>query len=116
VRGATLSFIVADEEFANVVDQIVEHGWYLLTELYGRIAVIGVGRGALRIGSATSSEIRVSNSDLMPRHASLSKADPQLVVTNRDESPVYVNGRRSRRTPLAERDTGEMEFVLVYKP
>lgn len=27
--------------------------------------------------------------DLQPRHASLSRADPQLVITNRDESPVY---------------------------
>jgi hypothetical protein len=118
VRSTTISFIVIDEEFANVVDQIAESGWYLLTELYGRIAVIEVGRRTLRIGSATSSEIRVRNSDLLARHATLSKADPQLVISNAQSAPVYVNGRRSRNAPLVERDTvriGEMEFVLVRK-
>ena len=113
-----MTLIKIEHEEADPLDYIEGSGWYLLTELYGQIAVIGIGHRALRIGSSTESHIRVRNSDLLVKHAVFSKADPHVVITNSEVAPVYVNGRRNRNSSLADRDVvrvGELEFVVVHK-
>jgi hypothetical protein len=118
VRSTTMELIHAEDELVDLVAQIEEGGWYLLTELAGQIAVIGVGRRALQIGSSTASHIRVRNADVLVKHAIFSRADPDLVVSNASHAPVYVNGRRNRNVALAHRDTiriGEVEFIVAYK-
>jgi hypothetical protein len=118
VRSTTMSMVAIKDELDDPRDHLEHNGWYLLTEAAGQIAAIEIGRRILQIGSSTESHIRVRNSDLLVKHASLSKADPHVVITNPAHAPVYVNGRRNRNIALTDRDVvriGEMEFVVVYK-
>jgi hypothetical protein len=118
VRSTTMALIHAEDELSDLVAQIEEAGWYLLTEHSGQIAVIGIGRRTLQIGSSTASHIRVRNADVLVKHAVFSKAEPDVVISNPSHAPVYVNGRRNRNVALNHRDTiriGEIEFVVVEK-
>jgi hypothetical protein len=118
VRSTIILFIVPSDDMLDVMGQIDESGWYLLTELSGHIAAISIGHRSLTIGSSTSSHIRVRNGDLLVKHATLSRADPHVAISNPQHSSVYINGRRSRNKPLADRDKirmGEVEFVVVHK-
>jgi hypothetical protein len=118
VRSTTMTYIRLEHEDANPLDYIERPGWYLLTELDEQLCAIEVGHRALRVGSATESHIRARNSDLLAKHATLSKADPHIVISNAQPAPVYVNGRRNRTATLADRDVvrvGELEFVVIQK-
>ena len=118
VRSTTLSYIATGDEFLPLVDQIQESGWYLLTELSGRVAAIEVGHRALTIGSSTSSHIRVRNGEVLPKHALLSNAETRFVINNNEDAPVYVNSRRSRHSQLGDGDTiqvGDVKFIVIYK-
>lgn len=118
VRSTTMSMIEVRDELDDPREQLRDSGWYLLTQQGGQVAAIEIGRRTLKIGSSTESHIRVRNADLLVKHATLSKADPGLVISNPEHAPVYVNGRRNRNTVLADRDTvriGEVEFVVVHR-
>jgi len=118
VRSTSMTLLRLKDEDDDPLTHIEENGWYLLTEATGRIAVIEIGHRVLRVGSSTQSHIRVRNSDLLAKHALLSKAEPHVVLSNSDRAPVYVNGRRHRNGPLADRDVmrvGEIEFVVLHK-
>jgi hypothetical protein len=118
VRGTNIETIVPSDDVTDLTAQLEQHGWYLLTEVAGHVAAIPVGHRALSIGSSTSSHIRIKDGDLLAKHASLSRADPELTLSNHQLSPVYVNGRRSRSANLADRDSvrmGELNFVVVCR-
>jgi hypothetical protein len=118
VRSTNMTLIRLRDEDDEPLHYLDEDGWYFLTEVSGHIAAIGVGHRVLRIGSSTESHIRVRNSDLLVKHAVLSKADPHVVISNTRQAPVYVNGRRNRSSALADRDVvriGEVEFVVLHK-
>jgi hypothetical protein len=118
VKSTSMTLLQLREEDDDPLTLIEDAGWYLLTEVSGRVAAIGVGHRALRIGSSNQSHIRVRNSDLLAKHAVLSKAEPHVVISNAERTPVYVNGRRTRNRQLGDRDVvriGEIEFVIVQK-
>ncbi len=117
VRSTDITFTAADSVI-ELSDCIEEPGWYLFTEINSRLAAIDVGRRALNIGSATGSQIRVRNGELLPKHALVSKADPNPVITSQGDATTYVNGGRIRRAELEDRDTirlGSVEFVVIRK-
>jgi hypothetical protein len=116
VRSAEMKVIPIGDVRDDPLEHLTVPGWYLLLEHRERIAAIHVGRRQLRLGNASGDQIRLTNANLAPSHAILSRADPILRLSARGSDPVYVNGLRSRETTLADRDNlkiGDVTVVVV---